>query len=78
MCKVYINNKNKAEWYSQRWQRECELYNITEISTKEIVILDQIKIEETDIYDIQKEDFPEYNEEAYVSKNDNIIEQKKI
>ena len=45
---------------------------------KEIVILDWISVKEIDIHSIQEENFPEYNEEVYVSENDKIIEHKEI
>ena len=54
------------------------MYNITEVFTKEIAILNQINVEETDICDTQKEDFPKHNKEVYVFKNNKIIRQKEI
>ena len=52
MCRVYISNKNEAEWYSQKWQKKCEMYNMTEVSTKEIIILDWINVKEVNIHSI--------------------------
>ena len=79
MCKVYINNKDEAEWYSQKQQKKHELYDMTEVFTKKIAILNWINIEKVDTHDIQKENFPEYNKEVYVSENNKeIIEQKEI
>ena len=36
---------------------------------KEIAILNWINVEEVDMYDTQKEDFSEYNEEIYISED---------
>ena len=69
MCRVYINNKDEAEWYSQKQQKKHRLYDTIRVFTKEIVILDQIDIEEVNTHGIQKENFPEYNKEVYVFKN---------
>ena len=51
---------------------------MTEVSIKEIVILDQINVEETDIHGTQKENFLRHNKEVYIFKNNKIIKQKKI
>ena len=69
MCKIYMSNKDKAEWYSQRWQKKCRSYNTIRVFTKEITILDWINVEEIEMYGIQKENFPEYNEEIYISED---------
>ena len=42
---------------------------MTEVFTKEITILDQINVEEVNTHNIQKENFSEYNEEVYISKD---------
>ena len=80
MCRVYMNDKDEAEWYSQKQQKRCELYNMIEVFMKRIAIFDQIDVEKVNTHGIQKEDFSEYNEEVYVFKNykfnEEIIEQK--
>ena len=80
MCKVYMNDKDKVRWYSQKWQKKCELYNTIRILMKEIETFNWINIEEINTHSIQEENFPEYNKEVYVFKNykfSEIIEQKK-
>ena len=81
MYRVYINDKDEAEWYLQKWQKKCELYDMIRVLTKKITIFDWINVEKIDIYDIQKEKFSEYNEEVYVSKNyefnEEVIKQEK-
>ena len=52
MCKVYMSDKDKVEWYSQKQQKKCELYDMTEVFMKEIATLDWINVEEIDIYGI--------------------------
>ena len=78
MCRVYISDKDEAEWYSQKWQKKHRLYNITKVFMKKIVTFNWIDVEKINIHSTQKENFPEYNEEVYVFKNDEeIIEQEK-
>ena len=69
MCKVYINNKDRIEWYSQKWQKKHRSYNTTEVFTKEIMTFDQINIEEINTHNTQKENFPKYNKEVYISED---------
>ena len=45
------------------------MYDTIKVFTKEIVTFNQINVEEIDIHDAQKENFPEYNEEVYMFKN---------
>ena len=40
MCRVYMNDKNKVRWYSQKWQKKCELYDMIRVLTKEVATLD--------------------------------------
>ena len=77
---MYISDKNKTEWYSQKWQKRYELYNMTEVFTKEIAIFNWINVEEIDTCGTQKENFPEYNKEIYIFKNYefNEADEKKI
>ena len=35
-----MNDKNKVRWYSQRQQKKYRLYDMTEVSMKEIATLD--------------------------------------
>ena len=82
ICEIYMSDKNEVRWYSQKQQKKHRSYNITEVSIKEIAILEQINVEEVDIHGTQKEDFPEYNKEIYISEdykfNETDIEQRKI
>ena len=81
MCRVYISDKDEAEWYLQKQQKKCELYDITEVFMKEIATFNWINIEKIDTHSTQKEEFSEYNKKVYVFKNykfnKEIIRQKK-
>ena len=79
MCRIHISNKDKAKWYSQKWQKRHRLYNMIRVLMKKIAIFNWINIEKIDTHGTQKENFPEYNKEIYVFKNDKeTIKQKKI
>ena len=52
MCRVYINNKDEAEWYLQKQQKKHELYDIIRVFTKKITILDWTDVKKIDTHDI--------------------------
>lgn len=53
MCWTYISSKDKVKWYSEKFKKKKVSYDITNQakSTKELAILEKIKIEKIDNYE---------------------------